>query len=149
MPTVGQITQRRAAAVLDLGDDLIINIEYYPDRLSPRMLRQFYEFIHMAQLMPTLEAGDDNQLEQSLVQPIEGLADIVATLLASWDLTETEGGPMVPLTKERLTGFSMTLLMQLVGLVATAMQPGESKGTTPNGHLNGSSGAKHPSKKRS
>ena len=44
MPSITQVLQRRAVTVLELSGEVTITIEYYPDRMSPQMMRQFLLF---------------------------------------------------------------------------------------------------------
>lgn len=141
MPTVAQLAQRRAVTLVDLGDGVTVTVEYYPDRISPRILRQYLELAMLQQFSTALVASiqSEEDIERLLLRRLDGLSELLSTLIASWDLTEEEGGPMVALTPERLAQFGFPFLWLVCQRIVGQVQAGEAKGTTSRTRLNGSS----------
>lgn len=129
MPTVGQIAARRAIATIDLGDGVVVTAEFFPDRVSPAMMRQFSNLSKMSQ----------NTTEEQMLDGVDSIASMLSTLLASWDLTESDDGPMVALTKERLVELGLPFLMVVFRHIWEAVQLGERTGMPSKRHLNGTS----------
>ena len=128
MPTLEQVTGRRDVTVLYLGDAISVTLEFYPDRISPSMMRQFSNLSHM-----------DGATEEQVMAGIESIAGMLATLLAKWDLTESDAGPMVAISKERLTELGLPFLMQVFRRIWESIQLGETTGVPSKRHSNGSS----------
>lgn len=141
MPTVAQLAQRRAVTLVDLGDGVTVTVEYYPDRISPRILRQYLELATLQQFSTALVASiqSEEDVERLLLRRLDGLSELLSTLIASWDLTEEEGGPMVALTPERLAQFGFPFLWLVCQRIVGQVQAGEAKGTTSRTRSNGTS----------
>lgn len=139
MPTVAQLAARRAVAVVDLGDGVAVNLEYYPDRISPRIIRQYIELINLFERGPALAAAvqTEEDMERVFLSKLDNLAGILATLISSWDLQEEEGGSMVALTAERLALFGFPLLLIIFQAIFGSVQQGEAKGTISHTRSNG------------
>src|SRR5215472_11535557 len=124
MPSITQVTQRRAVTVLELDGDVAITIEYYPDRMSPAMMRQFMLFSALfdegAMKRLTAEIETEADVENKLLSRLDGLAELLAQLIASWDLTEEDERTMVALTKERLVQLGLPLLMAVTAQIMRA-----------------------------
>lgn len=164
MPTVGQVTARQEVTVLHIdGVDEDTTIVFYPDRISPRIMRQYVQLVVMPTLsMPALTPDEDaspdevrelvarmgEQIEAQVMSRVDSVAEVLSTLLASWNLTE-EDGRMVALTPERLSRLGFAFLSRVFGRIMEAIRLGETKGTTSSGHLNGTSGAKPRPRRRS
>src|SRR5690348_8163155 len=153
MPSLGQVTARQAVTSLDIAGVEPITLTYYPERISPRIMRQYMQLVLLPTIQPTLPADmprDDAKLsedearaliarvgehmEQQVMERIDSVAEILSTLLASWNLTEDDG-QMVALTPERLSGLGFALLSQVFKQVMEAVRMGEPNGTKPRGHL--------------
>jgi hypothetical protein len=74
------LTSKTVAKVIDLGDGNVLNVTYYPARISGKMVA-YYGGVTSADQLEALPA--DERLAR-IVSP----AATLATLLASWDLAD-------------------------------------------------------------
>lgn len=155
---IGQRTEEANVTVVGLP----IALHYYPERFSPHILRQFAGLVAMQTLFNMTLAdvknksadeverellGKLDEIEAKLTSKTEDVADILSTLIASWDLEEdvedAAPGAFVALTPERLAKFGFIFLFKLLeALMAELKLLGEARGARSNGHLPASSGAR-------
>ena len=157
MAKASQVGKHTEEATLDVIG-LIIKLEYYPDRFSPHVMRQFASLAAMEALFNVSLLGVDKKSAEEIEQEVEGkltimekkldgktgdIADILCTLIARWDFEEDEeesATGFVALTIERLVKFGFIFLFRLLDALIGAMRLlGESKGTTSKTHSNGTS----------
>lgn len=81
MPNLALLTAARASASVDFGAGGVVHLEFYPQRLTSAML------LTLAEADPTkLKAAAPERQLEIIASPAAALA----TLLAGWDLTETD-----------------------------------------------------------
>lgn len=103
-----------------------LEVMWYPGRLSGRILRDIGVTDHLDSLPP-----------DEAIQALEQASDILATLLHSWDLVESEAGlgvvgQPVALTPERLAQFGLPVLWAILMALIGEGRVGEANGTTSN-----------------
>lgn len=161
MAKASQIAQRTEEATLHvLGVEIVLS--YYPDRFNPHILRQFAGLLALQSLfslsLQQVHGKTNDELEQELLGKLDDLerkllsktgdvAEILSTLIASWDFEEdmedVPAGSFVALTPERLEKFGFVFLFRMLeSLMAELKLLGEARGAQSNGHLPATSGAK-------
>lgn len=159
MAKASQIAARTEEATLNI-QGIAIKLRYYPDRFTPHVLRQFAGALAGLSRLSTismLDEGDGEAVEKALtlLDNVEGrlgnetpvLAEMVSTLIASWDLEEdveeAPSGAFVALTSERLVKFGFVFLFNVAQeLMARLNFMGEVKSAKQNGHSRPTSGGR-------
>ncbi|MGZ3677038.1 MAG: hypothetical protein ACXWQR_00540 [Ktedonobacterales bacterium] len=125
--TMGRLAAKKQSTVIEFEDDETLRVEFYPQRVSPKMIAALSDF-EEAQ-----ERGMTNAEARGYV--MLGV-DILLKLLASWDLmepsAEDETKPSdvtVPIDHEHVSDLGLVILWQIVGGIFQASQSGEAKGT--------------------
>ena len=160
MAKASQVGRHTEEVTVDAAG-LIIKLDYYPDRFSPHIMRQFASLSAMQALFTMSVMNIDKRPVDEVEQEVEGkltimekklegkvddLADILSTLIARWDFEEDmEDSPdgFVVLSIERLAKFGFFFLFRLLdALIAEMKLLGETKGTTSKTRSNGTSARK-------
>ena len=121
---LAKLVSNRANAAIDFGNGDVLHVEFYPARITSEMLA-------------TMSAiGRPEQLsEDRAVAVLNSASDMLLTLLASWDLVETdpESGEErpVPLDADHLRAFGVTIQWQILNGVISA-QAGEAQAAGAN-----------------
>lgn len=111
------------AATLHLAQGAIA-VTWYPGKLTGRILRDIGLTDHLDTLPP-----DEG------IQALEQASDMLATLLHSWDVTESDAalgvvGQPVALTCDRLARFGLPVLWAILMALVSEGRVGEANGTT-------------------
>ena len=115
--SLSQLTANRKACVVTFdGVDDVLHLEYYPQRLTARMLADF-----AAADEKSMKAMAPEQAIKVALSPVKALAEV----LHGWDLTAEEGGPVLPIDEETLSGLGITVLWSILGGI---MQDGNGSG---------------------
>jgi hypothetical protein len=117
MPNLALLTATRASATVDFGAGGVVHLDYYPQRLTSAML------LTLAEADPTkLKAATPERQLEVIASPAAALL----TLLASWDLTETdpESGAEVtlPLDAAHIDGLGISVQWTLLGGLLSTQQ---------------------------
>lgn len=115
MPSIGAIKRNSATLTLrfDTGDPdepLLVQCVYQPRAIRPGTMRRLTD--------------TDDPTNQMV-----GLAELAASMLVSWDLTEDDGVTPVPITRERFEDFDAELLNGIVNQLTAAQAPNAPSGT--------------------
>lgn len=122
--TIGKIASKRQSAVIDFdGEEL--HVEFYPQRISPKMLASFTELDQ-----PLVSADGGAPSSEQVMERINLAVEILVRLLADWDMVEdiTEdgvAGPKLPIDTDHLSELGLPILWAIVGGVLSASQMGK------------------------
>ncbi len=129
--TLVQLASNRAPAVIDFGGGSVLNVEFYPQRLTAHMLAESPQISNMQGL------SNDRALAV-----MDGLTDTLLTILASWDLVDSiaaDGTPgaTVPLDRDHVAEMGLGVQYAIMnGIVASGQKPGESSAPGASGSVN-------------
>lgn len=119
MPNLAKLTANRASAAVDFGEGGVVHLDYYPARLTSAMLLQLAE----ADPARLREASPERQLEV-----LAGPAAALLTLLAGWDLTETDPASgdevALPIDAAHIDGLGLSVQWMLLGGILAAQNGG-------------------------
>lgn len=111
MTTAGQLYFRKPvpAQIAFVNEDdpeqlLVINCMYYPNRITPKLMRQ------------VLSSTDP-------AEKTAGLAGMVRKWIDSWDLLEDDGETVVALTQDRLEDFDLEVLDRIISQLNEQQAP--------------------------
>lgn len=126
---LASLAANHADLTVDFGGGATLDISYYPARITSQML---LDVAAMQQAATT-----DATLEQAQAV-IETPARLLLSLLASWELVETDADGAeqpVPLTLERLLGLGLGIVWTTLNTIITAQSDtaGKSAAPTANG----------------
>ena len=115
--SLSQLTaNRKACRIAFEGIAGELHVEYYPQRLTAKMLSDF-----AAADPENMKAMSPEQAVRVALSPVQILPD----LLASWDLTADDDGPVLPIDEATLEGLGIQILWQIL---ATIMSDGNGSG---------------------
>ena len=118
--SLSQLTANRKACEVSFeGVEDVLHVEYYPLRLTGRMLADF-----AAADVEHLKTLTNEQAVAVMSSPTETLLE----LLASWDMTAVEDGPVLPLDAETLAGLGLIVQWTILGAI---MSEGNGSGKAP------------------
>ena len=112
--SLSQLTANRKPCVVTFDGVGELHVEYYPQRLTAKMLANFAAADQLKD-MPT----------ERVLEVVSSPVAVLTTLLASWDLTAEDGGPVLPIDAATLEGLGLPVLWQIV---AAIMADGNSQG---------------------
>lgn len=106
--TLESLTAGKATATIRVGSGEL-QVTYRPLLITPRMLHQVSE----------LDANVASISEAEALTRIDGMVDMLLTVLSDWDLVDSiaeDGtpGPKRPLTRESLADLGLTLLAAII-----------------------------------
>jgi|SRR5579875_1329986 len=114
--SLSKLTSNRAHVAIDFGDGDVLNVEYYPAKITGKMMvdTAYSDDLERLKSMPT----------DSALSVITSPADTILTIVASWDLTETaEDGTETPVPLDRAHVDALGVIVQwsiVRGLFASA-----------------------------
>lgn len=109
MPTIWEMTSGTAAIEVAFNR-LVVKAEYYPGKITERIIQKMRDLSRM-------NDGD-----------LTGFADLnamIVELIASWDLTENDGVTMFPLDAERLPELPVQFRIKVLTAALKDMRPNE------------------------
>lgn len=107
--SLSQLATNTAQVVVPVGEQSI-HITYYPARVTERTLRQIQAF--------------DRQNDESIVPFLAEFNQILASLIASWDIYEDdEQTRMFPVDAARMEELPLVLRVQIVGAIMADLRP--------------------------
>lgn len=114
------------------------NVSYHPGVLTPDFEQEMLEVqSKMLRLQRDAEqAGDDAtaaELEKRAKTIVRKFWDLLAQMIADWDVTETEDGPVLPISAKTFQVLPSPLLAAFVDAVREAAQTGKAADGSPNG----------------
>ena len=116
--SLSHLTANRKRCVVTFdGVEGALHIEYYPQRLTARMLA-------------SLNAADklSEMPSERVLEVVSSPVSILTTLLATWDLTaDDDDGPVLPIDAATLEGLGLPILWQIV---AAIMADGSGSGSS-------------------
>lgn len=128
--SLSKLVANRAAALVDFGDGDVLRVEFYPQRLTSAMLLRMNV------------AADREKLAtmrpEETLSALDSATDILAELLAAWDLVDGPDDQPVPLDREHLAGLGISIQWAILGAVIAAQsadsqgKPAASVGPTPS-----------------
>ena len=104
--SLSQLTANRKPCVVTFDGVGDLHVEYYPQRLTAKMLANFAAADQLKD-MPT----------ERVLEVVSSPVAVLTTLLASWDLTAEDGGPVLPLDAATLEGLGLPVLWQIVAAI--------------------------------
>lgn len=117
--TLAKLVANRARAEIDFGNGDILHIEYYPARITSKML---------------LEVADTDRLKElpneRALAVMSSATDTLLTLVASWDLADV--GPdgttetILPIDREHVAALGLAIQWSILSGIVRA-QAGEAK----------------------
>ena len=121
--SLAALAQTRASATIALGEAGDVHVEYYPQRITTRMVLDLADSGRIDTLSPARQ-----------VQVMSAAANALAVLLASWDLTHTvadadgnETEQPLPLDAEHIEQLSLSVVWMLLnGVLANNPNTGKS-----------------------
>ena len=121
--SLSQLTANRKACEVTFDDvDGVLHVEYYPQRLTARMVADL-----VAADPESMKGMRPEQQLQAAISPVR----ILAELLASWDLTADDDGPVLPIDAATLEGMGVPVLWQILGaILGNANEPGKAPAPT-------------------
>jgi hypothetical protein len=108
--SLNKIASNTATVILWFGDDSL-EIAYFPLRITTEM-------------MATMASFADMKTEQAVVDNFRAVADMLATIIKSWDLLEDNGEP-IPLTAERIVKISPVIALMVIQAILKDIRPEE------------------------
>ncbi len=118
--SLSQLTANRKACTVTFdGVDDVLHVEYYPMRLTGKMLADF-----AAANPENMKAMPAEQVVALVCSPTKALLD----LMAGWDMTAVEGGPVLPLDEETLAGLGLQVQWSILTAI---MSDGNGSGKAP------------------
>jgi hypothetical protein len=113
--SLGQLTANRKALTIPFEGVGELHVEYYPQRLTAKMLTDFATADKLADLPA-------ERVVEIVSSPVESLL----VLLHSWDMTATDDGPVLPIDRETLSGLGLQILWAIVaGIMSDGGRAGE------------------------
>lgn len=112
-----ELTKRTLPIELEIADETFA-AEYYPERISGADLKNIFA---LQEVMATRDGA-------RVVDAIDDCARFLAHVLASWELRESQKGPVVPITEERLTAMGAYVIGSLIGSFLRGMRLGGASG---------------------
>lgn len=120
--SLSQLTANRKACTVTFEDVGELHIEYYPQRLTAKMIGGF------------VAADPERMKTMSVEQQAEAASlpvPVLAQLLASWDLTAEDGGPVLPIDAATLEGLGLLVLWQILNaIIADGNSQGKAEAPT-------------------
>lgn len=118
--SLSRLTSNRAAAVIDFGDGDVLHVEYYPAKITGKM---------MADLAGTDAKALVNLPAEKAVALINSPTDILTSLLASWDLVDDpdDGSEATPIPLDRTHIEALGISIQWAILNGVMSAQGEAK----------------------
>jgi hypothetical protein len=107
--TLARIAANTATVSIDFGGGNVLNVEYYPLRITTEMFAQMQGFA---------EAN-----EATVMQKFEEICAMLVTIVKSWDLLEDDEVTPVPLTVERVKRISPVITMQIISAIGQNINP--------------------------
>lgn len=104
-----------ARVTLDFGDGDLLNVDYYPGRISERTFAQLQQFAQMA------EASGQGSID-SLTGGFGALNAVMAEIIQTWDLLADDDIP-VPLTKDSLAEVPFMIRIEVAKAVMQDFRP--------------------------
>lgn len=117
-----QLATNRATATIDFGGGAVLNLTYYPQRITAQMLADYAALDSLK-----------SQSNDRTIAIMTGVTDTLQALIADWDLVESVAedgtpGPLVPLDHEHLAALGFAIQIQVISGILEAMQRvGESR----------------------
>jgi hypothetical protein len=106
--SLSKIASNLATVTLWFGEDSL-TIEYYPLRITTEMMAQMQGFAVMD--------------EKTFVQKFQEIAQMLVSIIKSWDLLEDDESATIPLTIERILAISPVISMQIIQAIAGDLRP--------------------------
>lgn len=126
---LAKLVSNRQQVAVDFGNGDVLNVEVYPAKITTEMLTTIAALQNF-----------ENLPEERAVAVFNSAADILCTLLASWDFVEGPEGDekLIPIDHEHLSQFGATIQWTILNSILSA-QTGEVKapGTTANAAASG------------
>jgi hypothetical protein len=107
--TLSRIAANTATVSIDFGGGDVLNVEYYPLRITTEMFAQMQGFA---------EAN-----EATIMRKFEEICQMLVTIVKSWDLLEDDGETQIPLTTERVKQISPVISMQIINAIGGDINP--------------------------
>jgi len=126
---VTKLANKRAPLTVDFGGGESLDLEYYPDRITAKVM--------LASNTSQAAAGSNDA--EIVLAAVNANADLLMTILASWQAVQDDAdGNEVPypLTRDNLLAFSLrgtNLILKAIAEDATGVVEGKSAASTANG----------------
>ena len=122
------LAANHADLTVDFGGGATLDISYYPAKITSQMLLD----------VTAMQQVASNPTPEQVQASIETPARLLLSLLASWELVETDADGVdqpVPLTMERLLGLGLSTVWAILNTIITAQSDpaGKSSASTANG----------------
>lgn len=101
-----KLVGNHASVTIDFGDGDTLRVDYYPRRVTSRMLLD----------IAATQTLTDATPEQAL-RVMDRATDILLTLLASWDLVDGPDDQPVPIDREHLADLGMTVQWTILSAI--------------------------------
>lgn len=126
---LAKLAANKAIAAVDFGGGNVLQVEYYPQRITPKML------LDLADLSDHAKTASEADVLTDLRHIVGTPAAMLASLLISWDAVEdSDDGAEVPLPLDLAHLLDLPLATQMIILNALiAEQSGEAKAPTGSG----------------
>ena len=126
---LASLAANHADLTVDFGGGATLDISYLPAKITSQMLLDVTAMQQQAQANTTPE-----QVQAAIETP----ARLLLSLLASWELVETDAegvDQLVPLTMERLLGLGLSTVWTILNTIITAQADtsGKSSASAANG----------------
>lgn len=114
------------------------NVSYHPGVLTPDFEQEMLEVqSKMLRLQRDAEQAEDDdraaELEKRAKTIVKKFWDLLAQMIAEWDVTETEAGPVLPISSKTFQVLPSPLLASFVDAVREAAQTGKAASESPDG----------------
>ena len=136
MPTLSRLIANRAKAQIDFGDGDVLHVEYYPARITGKML---------------LEIADTDRLKDlpndRALAIMSSATETLLMLLASWDLDEittcadgTESKTILPIDHDHIQALGLSIQWSILNGIVRAQAgevsaPGDSASAPTSGAI--------------
>lgn len=123
--SLSKLVANRATAAIDFGDGDVLHVAFYPARITSRML---------------LDIADSDRLKDlpndRALAVMSSATDTLLTLLASWDLAETDAASgqetILPLDRAHIEALGLSIQWKILGGIVQAQAGGANPGNAPN-----------------
>lgn len=116
--SLSKLVNNRALVAVDFGGGDVLNVEYYPAKLTGQMLADMNSMSLIAEMAPAAQN-----------QAITASTAVLTTLLASWDFIDEDGEPL-PLDAEHIAALGFGIQWTILGAI-TANNAGRKPGEAP------------------
>lgn len=109
--SLSKIASNSATVTLYFGDaeEDSLNVEYLPLRITTEMIGQMQDFANMS--------------ESNVMRKFHEIAQMLVSIVKSWDLLEDDASAPIPLTTERVEQISPVIVLMVIQAILGDIRP--------------------------